>query len=185
MGRRIGSQPLGKFYKGGKTRTHREWRGFKDTWYDYTRWLFLWKTMIKFMLHPQNLKGFFRYRWMVNYLATLDFLDRHTEGLRGAQLRIAHMEFDMIVEHMCDTMSSLFAADANIGGDPEKSKKIVVFDENMMTQIMNGFPNLRCVCMEIPPIYTSSTMCQDAVTHYIDVAEEYGVPSDVCPMPAA
>ncbi len=185
MSRRIGSQPLGNFYNGGKTRTHREWRGFKDTWYDYTRWLFLWKTMIKFMLHPQNLKGFFRYRWMVNYLATLDFLDRHTEGLRGPQLRIAHMEFDLIVEHMCDTMSSLFAADANIGGDPQKSKKIVVFDENMMTQIMNGFPNLHCVCMEIPPIYTASTMCQDAVTHYIDVAEEYGVPSDVCPMPAA
>lgn len=21
---------------------HRQWRGFKDTWYDYTQWLKLW-----------------------------------------------------------------------------------------------------------------------------------------------
>lgn len=185
MGKNINSQPLGEFYKGGRTRTKREWRGLKDTWYDYTRWLYLWKTMMKFLSHPQNIKGFFRYRWMLNYLSTLDFLDRHTEGLRGPHLRIAHREFDMIVEHMCGTMGTLFAADANIGGDPKKSKKIVVFDENMMTQIMNGFPNLHCVCMEIPPIYTSSTMSQNGVLHYIDVAEEYGVPGDVCPMPAA
>lgn len=185
MGKKINSEKLGKLYRGGKTRVRREWRGVKDTWYDYTRWLFIWKTMAKFMMKPQNIKGFFRYRWMMNYLATLDFMDRHTEGLRGPQLRIAHKEFDMIVEHMCDTMGTLFAADAKIGGKKKKSKKLVIFDENMMTQIMNGFPNLRCVCMEIPPIYTSSTMCQEGVTHYIDVAEEYGIPSDVCPMPAA
>lgn len=185
MSKRIGSQQLGKFYRGGRTRTHREWRGWSDTWYDYRRWVHIWHVMTRFMLHHQNLKGFFRYRWMMNYLSTLDFLDRHTEGLRGPQLRIAHREFDMIVEHMCGTMQTLFDADAHIGGDRNKSSKIVIFDENMMTQIMNGFPNLHCVCMEIPPIYTSSTMCQDGVTHYIDVAEEYGIPGDVCPMPAA
>ncbi len=185
MGKEINSQALGEFYKGGRTRTHREWRGLKDTWYDYTRWLYIWKCMMKFMSKPQNIKGFFRYRWMLNYLSTLDFLDRHTEGLRGPQLRIAHKEFDMIVEHMIDSMTNLFSADQHIGGDPEKSKKMVLFDENMMTQIMNGFPNLMCVVPEIPPIYTSSTMAQDGILHYFDVAEEYGVPGDVCPMPAA
>ena len=43
MGKNINSQPLGEFYKGGRTRTKREWRGLKDTWYDYTRWLYLWE----------------------------------------------------------------------------------------------------------------------------------------------
>lgn len=184
MGKAINSQKLGKFYKGGRTRTHREWRGLKDTWYDYTRWLFIWKTMIKFMAKKQNIKGFFRYRWMMNYICATDFLDRHTEGLRGPQLRIAHMEFDLIVEHMCDTMSTLFAADQNIGGDPKKSKKLVILDENMMSQVMNGFPNLRAINIEIPPIYTSSTMSSDSIIHYLDVVEEFGLPGDVCPMPA-
>ena len=61
----------------------------------------------------------------------------------------------------------------------------MVFDENMMSQIMNGFPNLHMVCREIPIVYTPSTVAQDGVLHYIDVAEEFGLPSDVCPMPAA
>ncbi len=184
MGKAINSEKLGKMYNGKRYRTRREWRGLKDTWYDYTRWLYIWKTMIKFMANPQCLKGFFRYRWMVNYLAAPDFLDRHTEGLRGPQLRIAHKEFDLIVEHMCTTMKTLFEADQNIGGDPEKSKRLVLLDENMMSQVMNGFPNLTAIVPEIPPIYTSSTMAQDGVIHYVDVCEEYGVPGDVCPMPA-
>ncbi|MBU3104228.1 2-hydroxyacyl-CoA dehydratase family protein [Clostridium gasigenes] len=185
MSKEMGSEKLGEFYTGGKIRKRREWRGLKDTWYDYTRWLFIWRQLIGFTLKPINIKGSLRYRWMVNYLAVPDFLDRHTEGLRGPQLRIAHTEFDLIVEHMCDTLSTTFKADARLGGDKELSKKIVVFDENMMSQIMNGFPNLHMICMQLAPIYTGSTMAQDGVIHYIDVAQEYGIPGDVCPMPAA
>ncbi|MBL8968832.1 MAG: 2-hydroxyacyl-CoA dehydratase, partial [Spirochaetaceae bacterium] len=185
MSKAMGSERIGEVFKGGKTRARREWRGFRDTWYDYTRWLFIWKTMTGFMMNLNNIKGFFRYRWMANYLAVPDFLDRHTEGLRGPQLRIAHTEFDLIVEHMCDTMSTLFKADPLIGKDKKLSDSIVVFDENMMSQIMNGFPNLHMVCIQIPPIYTSSTMTQEGVIHYIDVAQEHGIPADVCPMPAA
>jgi len=185
MSKEMGSEQLGKLYAGKRVRQRREWRGLKDTWYDYTRWLFIWKQLIGFMLKPQNIKGSLRYRWMLNYLAVPDFLDRHTEGLRGPQLRIAHTEFDLIVEHMCDTITMMFKADARLGGDKKLSEKIIVFDENMMSQIMNGFPNLLMVCIEIPPIYTSSTMSQNGVLHYIDVAQEYGIPGDVCPMPAA
>ncbi len=185
MGKQINSEALGKFYKGGKTRTRREWRGIKDTWYDYTCWIKNWGQMIKLLLNPQCFKGFFRYRYMQNYLAVPDFLDRHTEGLRGPQLRVAHKEFDFIVAHMCQTMTRIFEADQRIGGDPEKSKKIVILDENMMSQVMNGFPNLTGICMQIPPIYTASTMQQDGVLHYLDKAFEFGIPGDVCPMPAA
>lgn len=185
MSKAMGSERIGKVYKGGKTRARREWRGLRDTWYDYTRWLFIWKTMIAFMMNLNNIRGFFRYRWMANYLAVPDFLDRHTEGLRGPQLRIAHTEFDLIVAHMCDTMTTMFKADPLIGNDKKLSDSIVVFDENMMSQIMNGFPNLHMVCIQIPPVYTSSTMTQEGVIHYIDVAQEFGIPADVCPMPAA
>ena len=47
MSKNIGSEPLGRFYTGKKPKRRREWRGLKDTWYDYVRWLGYWKTWIK------------------------------------------------------------------------------------------------------------------------------------------
>ena len=88
MSGKLGSEPLGKFYTGKKPKKRREWRGFKDTWYDYVRWLGYWKTLITFIIKPNNIKGFFRYRWMLNYLALPDFMDRHTEGMRGPDYQI-------------------------------------------------------------------------------------------------
>lgn len=85
MSKNIGSEPLGRFYTGKKPKRRREWRGLKDTWYDYVRWLGYWKTLITFIIKPNNMKGFFRYRWMINYLALPDFMDRHTEGMRGTR----------------------------------------------------------------------------------------------------
>ena len=41
MGKMMGSEPLGKFYTGKPAKKRREWRGLKDTWYDYTRWLYI------------------------------------------------------------------------------------------------------------------------------------------------
>ena len=39
--KRAGEQTLGQLYDTGKVRKRREWRGIKDTFYDYTRWLYL------------------------------------------------------------------------------------------------------------------------------------------------
>ena len=39
--RRIGDQQLGVLFDGGKVRCRREWRGVKDTLYDYGRWLYI------------------------------------------------------------------------------------------------------------------------------------------------
>ena len=39
MSKNIGSEPLGRFYTGKKPKRRREWRGLKDTWYDYVRWI--------------------------------------------------------------------------------------------------------------------------------------------------
>ena len=51
MSSKLGSEPLGKFYTGKKPKKRREWRGLKDTWYDYTRWLGYWKTLILSLIH--------------------------------------------------------------------------------------------------------------------------------------
>ena len=142
MSSKLGSEPLGKFYTGKKPKKRREWRGLKDTWYDYTRWLGYWKTLITFIIKPNNMKGFFRYRWMMNYLALPDFMDRHTEGMRDLQLRMAHNALGLIVTDICGMLGQIFKADPAIGNDKELNKKIVLFDENMMSTLMGGFPNL-------------------------------------------
>ena len=82
-------------------------------------------------------------------------------------------------------LDNIFRADRNIGNDVEFSKKIVLLDENEMSQIMCGFPNLIGLSWEIPSVYVSVLLQGDAVTHYLDVVQEFGMPGDVCPMPAA
>ena len=82
MGKKVGSEKLGSFYSGGRVRKRREWRGIKDTFYDYCCWLKIMWMLAKFIVKPANLKGFFRYRWMLNYLAVPMMIDKHTVGLR-------------------------------------------------------------------------------------------------------
>lgn len=185
MGREVGSCQLGKMYSTGKVRKHREWRGVKDTLYDYVRWLGILGILGKFVLHPNNVKGFFRYRWMVNYLAAPMMIDRLTEGFRGPQLRIAHMQFDLIVKEMALSIQDLFRADRRIGNDKKLSDRCVLFDENEMTAIMMGFPTLKGISREIPTLYTANLLNQHSAEHYIDVAQEFGLPGDICPMPEA
>ena len=185
MGKEWGSEPLGSFYTTGKVRNRREWRGLKDTFYDYTRWLHIMGILSKFIVKPRNIKAFFRYRWMANYLAAPMMVDRHTQGLRGPQLRIAHTEFDLVMADVAKLLDNLFKADRRIGNDKKLSDKVVLMDENEMTAVMMGFPTLKGLSRETPAVYVSVLLNQYGACHYIDVAQEYGLPGDVCPMPEA
>ncbi|MCR4790234.1 MAG: 2-hydroxyacyl-CoA dehydratase family protein [Treponemataceae bacterium] len=185
MGKEYGGKNLGNLYTNGKVRKRREWRGLKDTLYDYSRWLSILLMMGKFIIKPRNLKGFFRYRWMANYLAAPMMLDRHTMGLRGPYLRIAHTEFDLIMDDICKLLDNLFRADRNVGNDKKLSDKVVLCDENEMTTFMMGFPTLKGLSRETPAIYVGVLLNQMAACHYIDIAQQYGLAPDVCPMPEA
>ena len=44
---RPGDKELGVLFNGEKVRKRREWRGLRDTLYDYTRWLYLWSIMFR------------------------------------------------------------------------------------------------------------------------------------------
>ena len=107
MGKEWGSEPLGSLYTTGKVRNRREWRGFKDTFYDYTRWLHIMGILSKFIVKPRNIKAFFRYRWMANYLAVPMMVDRHTQGLRDEYLRICHLEQDLVIEDVAKLKSEI------------------------------------------------------------------------------
>ncbi len=185
MAKEIGKDRLGDFYSHGKVRKRREWRGIKDTWYDYTRWLWIMKTLSLFLMKPRNIKGLFRYRWMVNYFAVPMMVDRHTQGLRGEYLRICHLEQDLIIEDVAKLLDNLFRGDRKLGNDTEFSKKVCLVDENEMTAILMGFPNVKGLSRETPATYVSVLLNQSAALHYIDVAQEYGLSGDVCPMPEA
>ena len=62
---------LGRYYDAEhRAFRAREWRGFKDTFYDFFRWLYLYGFMaVKLGCHPiLMVKSMLRYRWMVSYL---------------------------------------------------------------------------------------------------------------------
>ena len=185
MAKEIGAEARGRFFTDGKVRKRREWRGFKDTWYDYTRWLFIMKTLAGFIIKPRNIKAMFRYRWMVNYFAVPMMVDKHTQGLRGPYLRMCHLEQDMVIKDVAKLLDNLFRGDKRIGNDEKFSKQVVLVDENEMTAVMMGFPTLKGLSRETPSTYVAVLLNQNAALHYIDVAQEYGLPGDVCPMPEA
>lgn len=185
MAKKIGADRLGDFYTGGKVRNRREWRGVKDTLYDYSRWLGIMMILGKFIVKPRNIKAMFRYRWMANYLAVPMMVDRHTQGLRDEYLRICHIEQDLVVEDVAKLLDNLFRGDRRIGNDTEFSKKVILVDENEMTAVMMGFPTLKGLSRETVSTYIPVLLNQHAVCHYIDVAQQFGLAGDVCPMPEA
>ncbi len=186
MGKAVGSSKLGNLYDGKmEVFKRREWRGLKDTLYDYWRWLGILKMLAAFIIKPKNLKGFFRYRWMVNYLAVPMMIDKHTRGLRGNALRICHEEYDLVAADVAALLDAIFKVDQNLGAKPEDSKDVVLVDENEMTNILCGFPNLKGRSWETVSCYVCVLLMAESTTHYLDVVQECGLPGDVCPMPAA
>lgn len=180
---------LGNLYKKDRTAVlkHREWRGFKDTMYDYYRWLITWKDMIAMVLKApvSTVKGLWRYRWMASYLSTPSFVDRHTMGLRGPQLRIAHLHYNMIVKHATGLINTSFVADEKINPNNKLSKKIVLVDEIIPHEVMAGFPNLKTMPLQTMPIFLASMVDQMITPPYLEETESFGVPADVCPLPSA
>ena len=169
----------------------REWRGFKDTMYDYFRWL---KTlgMLAVELSPALIllvKGLFRYRWLISYLSAPAFLDRHTLGLRGNELKYAHMQFFLLLKHSAGLIREVLIRDENLRPKSKKAKalreKTVIFDEMMPIQLMNGFPTLMGLTVQMIPIFEAGEIDQNANTYYIDAIEHFGLAPDVCPLPAA
>ena len=76
MGAKIGSEALGKLYGHGKVKKRREWRGFRDTFYDFFCWLGILLMLARFLMVPRNLRALFRYRWMSNYVAVPAMIDK-------------------------------------------------------------------------------------------------------------
>ncbi len=166
---------------------HREWRGVIDTMYDYYRWLITWKNIIVMALKApvSTVKGLVNYRWMASYLSAPAWVDRHTEGLRGTHLRIAHLHFNAMVKHTTDLINILLANDKHFHKKSKMSDRTICVDEIFSSELTAGFPNLIDVHVSTIPIFLTSMVDQHITPPYLDITESYGVPADVCPLPSA
>ena len=91
---------------------HREWRGWKDTCFDFGQWCVLWGILIKWVFSHllQNIKAIFRYRWMFSYLTVPSFFDRLCSGQRGAGLRAARYNLNYLASDVTGTLTTIFSA---------------------------------------------------------------------------
>lgn len=161
---------------------YREWRGCHDTLVDYVYWLLNVLEMGKMIASaPVAIaKGFFEYRWMASYLGTFNFANRLFEGYRGPELLIADMHMRAIIHGVCVKIAGALSHDRRLGCSVEKSNKMVGLDETIPPLFMAGFPNLIPMPMQTLPEFVICDIDQKLEPYYIDVAESYGLPADVC-----
>ena len=164
----------------------REWRGVKDTLYDYTQWLNNLSSMVQMVASApvSCLKGFWEYRWMGSYLGTFMFIDRLFEGYRGYELRTAHTNMHAIVQSLTKRIALVLSNDKRLGGGP-RSDDFIPFDEVLPPLFLTGFKGLIPFPLQTLPEFIICDVDQHIEPYYIDVAESYGLPADVCSRCAA
>ena len=160
---------------------YREWRGCRDTMLDYVTWL---KNlgMMGFMVarDPVHMmKGFWEYRWMGSFLGSFAFVDRLFEGFRGPELQIAALHSNTIVRTLCGLIGTIVGNDRRLGGGP-LTDNLIGLDETIPTLFLAGFPTLYPEPMQTLPEFVICDVDQHIEPYYIDVAESYGLPADVC-----
>ena len=183
-----GEKSLGRLYRSGDMATvRREWRGIKDTAYDFYEWAHMWgmllMTFSKDLIPALN--GMLYYRWYVSYFCCHGFMDKCLMGMRGSNLRMSHMVIYDVFRYVAENLVFLSKCDAKNGNSAELNRKVVLFDEMTMGQIMAGFPDLLSIPYQLLPVFLVSEIDQLTCVPYIDAVESYGLPSDTCPVPSS
>lgn len=160
---------------------YREWRGIKDTFRDYLGWLknvgFMGAMVAKDPVHV--VKGIWEYRWMGSFLGSFAFVDRLFEGYRGPELEIAELHGNAIVRSLTLKIGHILKNDRRLGGGPD-TDTIVGLDETIPALFIKGFKGLSAEPMQTLPEFVICDVDQHIEPYYIDVAESYGLPPDVC-----
>ena len=183
-----GEKKLGRLYKkGAMTTVRREWRGVGDTAYDFYEWLRMWGMLLgtfsKDLIPALN--SVLHYRWMMSYLCCVGFMDKNTMGQRGAALKMSHLMIYDIFRYVAENLVLQAKGDAKNGNSAELNKKVVLFDEMTMGQIMAGFPDLIGIPYQLFAVFLVSEIDQLTCVPYIDAVESFGLPADCCPVPSS
>jgi len=183
-----GEKHLGRLYrKNAMATVRREWRGIKDTAYDFYEWLRMWgmllMTFSKDLIPALNATLY--YRWMISYFCCVGFMDKNTLGLRDSNLRMSHLLIYDIFRYVAENLVILAKCDEKNGNSQALNRRVVLFDEMTMGQIMAGFPDLVGVPYQLFPVFLVSEIDQLTCVPYIDAVESYGLPADTCPVPSS
>ena len=183
-----GERRLGRLYrKGAMATVRREWRGIKDTAYDFYEWARMWvmllMTFSKDLIPALN--SALHYRWMISYFCCHGFMDKNIMGLRGSNLRMSHILIYDVFRYVAENLVLLSKADRKNGNSTELNKMLVTFDEMTMGQIMAGFPDLLGIPHQLLPVFLVSEIDQLTCVPYIDAVESFGLPADCCPVPSS
>ena len=183
-----GERRLGRLYrKGAMATVRREWRGIKDTAYDFYEWARMWGMLL--MTFSRDLipamNSALHYRWMISYFCCHGFMDKNIMGLRGRNLRMSHILIYDIFRYVAENLVFLSKADRKNGNSAELNKMLVTFDEMTMGQIMAGFPDLLGIPHQLLPVFLVSEIDQLTCVPYIDAVESFGLPADCCPVPSS
>ena len=183
-----GERRLGRLYrKGAMATVRREWRGIKDTAYDFYEWARMWvmllMTFSKDLIPALN--SALHYRWMISYFCCHGFMDKNLMGLRGSNLRMSHILIYDVFRYVAENLVFLSKADRKNGNSTELNKMLVTFDEMTMGQIMAGFPDLLGIPHQLLPVFLVSEIDQLTCVPYIDAVESFGLPADCCPVPSS
>ena len=154
----------------------REWRGVKDTMYDYERWLINVVSMVKMVASAPIpiMKGFWEYRWMGSYLGTFMFIDRLFEGYRDQELRVAHLQMHAIVVNLTKRIAYILSHDRRLGASMEKSANLLPMDETLPAFFTTGFPDLFPMPLQTLPEFIICDIDQHIEPYYIDYTQWNG-----------
>ncbi len=183
-----GERRLGRLYRQGcMAPVRREWRGIKDTAYDFYEWARMWgmllATFSKDLVPAVN--NLFWYRWMVSYFCCHGFMDKNIMGMRGSNLRMSHLLIYDVFRYVAENLVLTAKADKKNGNSESLNQITVLFDEMTMGQIMGGFPDLYGFPHQLLGVFLVSEIDQLTCVPYIDAVESYGLPSDTCPVPSS
>ena len=183
-----GEKHLGTLYRKGDMATvRREWRGVESTLVDFSGWLKVWgmllATFSKDLVPALNTT--FWYRWMISYMCCVGFMDKNTMGQRGNALKMSHLMTYDIFRYVAENLVFLAKCDEKNGNSRELNKKVVLFDEMTMGQLMAGFPDLLGIPYQLMPVFLVSEIDQLTCVPYIDAVESFGLPADCCPVPSS
>ena len=183
-----GEKKLGRLYKKGSMSTvRREWRGVADTAYDFYEWLRMWGMLLgtfsKDLIPALN--SVLHYRWMMSYLCCVGFMDKNTMGQRGSALKMSHLMIFDIFRYVAENLVLQAQGDAKNGNSAELNRKVVLFDEMTMGQLMAGFPDLIGIPYQLFAVFLVSEIDQLTCVPYIDAVESFGLPADCCPVPSS
>ena len=183
-----GERRLGRLYrKGAMATVRREWRGIKDTAYDFYEWARMWgmllMTFSKDLVPALNATLY--YRWMVSYFCCHSFMDKNIMGLRGSNLRMSHLLIYDVFRYVAENLVLSAKCDKKNGNCEALNQRTVLFDEMTMGQIMAGFPDLYGFPHQLLAVFLVSEIDQLTCVPYIDAVESFGLPADCCPVPSS